>query len=188
MAFVEASGTQTATVTTEHTLRSVTSVGIFQLYVDCVQLATGDAVELRCYQIILNGGTKRLVQFAAFYGGVPASDPIIKVSEPLGNNEDDTNSLQYTLKQTFGTSRDFPWKVLNLASAGVDAAADALLARNVSGGSSTGRIVSQALHAIRNKVDLLGGVVYDTDDSTVSWTFTVASDSSTDRVISVDPA
>ena len=66
--------------------------------------------------------------------------------------------------------------------------ADVLLARNVSGGSSAGRTVKQALHALRNKVDLLGGIVYDTDDATTSWTFTVASDTSSDRVIAVDPS
>ena len=49
--------------------------------------------------------------------------------------------------------------------------ADALLGRNVSGGSSTGRTVKQALHSLRNKQAVVAGVltVYDTNDSTVSW-------------------
>lgn len=75
-----------------------------------------------------------------------------------------------------------------LTTAGTLADADALLGRNVAGGSSTGRTVSQALFTLRNKVDLLGGIVYGTDDTTPSWTFVVASDTSTTRIITVDPA
>ena len=49
--------------------------------------------------------------------------------------------------------------------------ADALLGRNISGGSSTGRLVKEALHALRNKQAVAAGVltVYGPDDSTVSW-------------------
>ncbi|MBF9641242.1 hypothetical protein IAI27_11180, partial [Streptococcus pseudopneumoniae] len=45
--------------------------------------------------------------------------------------------------------------------------ADALLGRNVSGGSSTGRTVKQALHVLRNKSAVAAGTltVYDTDDA-----------------------
>ena len=52
--------------------------------------------------------------------------------------------------------------------------ADALLNRNVSGGSSAGRLVKQAYHVLRNKVDTGAGIVYDVDDITSSWAFTVS--------------
>jgi hypothetical protein len=52
--------------------------------------------------------------------------------------------------------------------------ADALLARNIAGGSSSGRIVSQALYALRNKwvINESSGVmtIYGTDDATTAWT------------------
>ena len=67
--------------------------------------------------------------------------------------------------------------------------ADALLGRNVSGGSSTGRTVKQALHVLRNKSAVAAGTltVYDTDDATSSWTATVSSDAAADPITGVDP-
>lgn len=68
--------------------------------------------------------------------------------------------------------------------------ADAVLARNVSGGSSTGRTVSQALHALRNKWTNSAGVytVYGTDDTTPSWTATISSDAGAEPIVGTDPA
>lgn len=68
--------------------------------------------------------------------------------------------------------------------------ADALLGRNVSGGSSTGRTVKQAFHFIRNKWVVSGGTltVYDTDDSTSSWTAAVTGTAGADPVTGSDPA
>lgn len=68
--------------------------------------------------------------------------------------------------------------------------ADALLGRNVSGGSSTGRLVKEALHFLRNKWTVSGGTltVYDTDDSTSSWTATVTGTAGADPVTASDPA
>ena len=68
--------------------------------------------------------------------------------------------------------------------------ADALLNRNVSGGSSTGRTVKQALHVLRNKSAVAAGTltVYDTDDTTSSWTATVSSDAAADPITGIDPA
>lgn len=68
--------------------------------------------------------------------------------------------------------------------------ADALLGRNVSGGSSSGRTVKQALHVLRNKSAVAAGAltVYDTDDTTSSWTATVSSDAAADPITGIDPA
>lgn len=55
--------------------------------------------------------------------------------------------------------------------------ADGLLGRNIAGGSSTGRIVSEALYALRNKWRISSGTrtVYQTDDVTASFTSVVTS-------------
>lgn len=108
-----ASGTQTATVTTEHFLSSPNVAGTFTLYVDAVNMVAGDVVELRVYQMILTGGTQRVVYYGRYDGAQPADD-LIKVSTSTGNELTDTNSLRFSLKQTFGTSRNFPWKVLRV--------------------------------------------------------------------------
>lgn len=105
-------GSQTATIGTEHTLLDVSAAGVFSLHIDTVNMAAGDALELRIYQIVLTGGSRR-VAYIASYQGLQSTDDIIKVSVPIGNEITDSGSLRFTLKQTFGTGRSFPWKVLS---------------------------------------------------------------------------
>jgi hypothetical protein len=106
-----ASGTQVATVTTEHTLSDVNVAGVFTFHVDLINLADLDIVEFRIYQMVLTGGTRRVVYFWS-YSGAQLADGLIAVSVPISNELTDTGALRYTLKQTFGTGRSFPWKVL----------------------------------------------------------------------------
>ncbi len=70
--------------------------------------------------------------------------------------------------------------------------ADALIARNIEGGSNSGRTVAQALAALRNKrafdVPSAGQfTVYAANDSTVSWTGTYTTSASADPVVAMDP-
>ena len=106
-----ASGTQSATVTTEHFLTSPNVAGTFVLSVDLVNMAAGDFVTLRVYQMVLTGGTQRVLYTGTFQGVQPTDDKIAK-SLPVDNELTDTNSLRFSLTQDLGTSRDFPWKVL----------------------------------------------------------------------------
>lgn len=106
-----ASGTQSATVTTEHFLSSPNVAGTYTLHVDTVNMVAGDVVELRIYQMVLTGGTQRVAYYARYDGAQPTDD-LIKISVPISNELTDTNSLRFSLKQTYGTSRNFPWKVL----------------------------------------------------------------------------
>lgn len=110
----QSSNTQTATLTTEHTLVDVAVAGTFTLHVDTNAMVAGDVVELRIYQIVLTGGTRRGAYYARFEGAQPDDDKI-KISVPISNELTDSGSLRFTLKQTFGTGRNFPWKVLKYA-------------------------------------------------------------------------
>lgn len=67
-------------------------------------------------------------------------------------------------------------------------AADKLLARNVAGGNSSSRSVSEALFTLRNKVDASGSIatVYKTDDTTSAFTFSTTTGAF--PFSSVDPA
>ena len=67
--------------------------------------------------------------------------------------------------------------------------ADSLLARNVSGGSSAGRTVKQALHLLRNRTNIAAGTltVYDVDDITASFTAAVTTTAG-DPISQIDPA
>lgn len=68
--------------------------------------------------------------------------------------------------------------------------ADALLGRNIAGGSSTGRTVTQALRALRNKVGIADGTmtVYAEDDTTESWTAALTTSASAEPITEIDPA
>lgn len=107
----QGSGTQTATINTEHTLLDVSATGTFTFHVDCVNMALGDVLELRIYQMVLTGGTRRVAYMTRFFDAQPTDD-IIKLSVPISNELTDSGALRFTLKQTNGTGRAYPWKVL----------------------------------------------------------------------------
>lgn len=70
-------------------------------------------------------------------------------------------------------TRAVPGDSMALTTAAQQAAADTLLGRNVAGGSSSGRSVKEALYVLRNKVDTGAGIVYQVDDTTTAFTFSV---------------
>lgn len=109
-----ASGTQTTIIGTEHFLTSPAVAGTFTLHVDTNLLASGDILELRVYQIVLTGGSTRVAYFAS-YSGAQVADDQIKISVPISNELTDTNSLRFSMKQTAGSVRALPWKVLKYA-------------------------------------------------------------------------
>ena len=106
-----ASGTRSATVTTEHFESSPNAVGTYVFMVDTVNMVAGDVLELRVYAMILTGGTQRVAYYARYEGAQPTDD-LIKVSVPVSTTLTDANAIRFSIKQTEGTSRDFAWKVL----------------------------------------------------------------------------
>lgn len=111
----QGSGTKTVSViNTPETLLDVAVAGTFTLHIDAVNLAAGDVLELRIYQIVLTGGTRRV----AFYGrweGAQPTDDMIKISVPISNELTDSGSLRFEINQAKGTARAVPWKVLKYA-------------------------------------------------------------------------
>ena len=106
------SGTQTAVISTEHTLQDIAAAGVYTLHVDSVNMASGDVLELRVYQMVLTAGTRRVAYYVQFQDA-QATDDLIKISVPIANELTDAGALRFTLKQTAGTGRNFPWKVLS---------------------------------------------------------------------------
>lgn len=110
----EATGTQTTTVGTPHTLDDVNTAGTFTLHVDKNPMAAGDVIELRIYQIVLTGGTRRVAYFARFADAQPVDD-MIAISVPISNELTDSGALRFELLQTKGSTKNIPWKVLKYA-------------------------------------------------------------------------
>jgi hypothetical protein len=116
---VNTSGTQSgvhSVTSVEHILRDTNTAGVFQLEVDLANLAASDTVELRQYGIILTGGTRRLADpgTKSWSNAQTDPNPIVVRLDPIGNDLTDAGSLRFTLKQTAGTGRAFPWKVLRV--------------------------------------------------------------------------
>lgn len=103
----ESNGTQTATINTEHSLAAPTTAKTRVFLVDLVNLVSGDIVELRMKTKVLTAGTERTVYTATYQHA--QTDPIV-ISVPVPT----LFGGSFTLKQTAGTGRSFPWAVYTL--------------------------------------------------------------------------
>lgn len=107
MAAVKTSGSQTATLGTEHDLATVTDAGTYQLVVDTANLANEETLELRVYGKARSSDTERLFYVAGFaHAQTAALKASLAVVSP--------HHARFTLKQTGGTGRAFPWAVYEL--------------------------------------------------------------------------
>lgn len=104
---VEDSNTQTATLTTEHTLSSPTTAKTRVLLVDANALVAGETLRLRILGKVLTGGTSRIIREATFTG--PLAEPHVQSMPavmPFGGT--------VTLTQTGGTGRAYDWSLVTL--------------------------------------------------------------------------
>lgn len=101
------SGTQSATLDTEHTLDNDTGGKTYVLVVDTGAMVDGDVTILRIKTKVLSGGTLRLA-YSATYAHAQG-DPN-KYSVPVPANVE----IECSLEQTDGTGRSYPWALLSL--------------------------------------------------------------------------
>jgi hypothetical protein len=104
---IESSGTQTAVINTLHTLAAPTSNKTRVLRVDLGLMVAGDIVELRIQTAVLAAGTVRDQYYMTYTNAVGVA---IVESVPISSDVGAT----FILRQTAGTGRAFPWKVLTL--------------------------------------------------------------------------
>ena len=106
MPTLESSATQSATLDTEHTLATITTNKFFELYVDVSNMALGDKLLIRAKYICLTAGAEQLFSMIPV-DHVP-TEKFVR-SGPIASDI----SVKFTLEQTDGTGRNFPWKVLS---------------------------------------------------------------------------
>jgi hypothetical protein len=114
LAVTDVHGSQTAVINTEHTLADTSAAGTYQLSVDPINMAAGDSVTLRIYEMVLTSGTRRVV-YCATFTGVQPTDDMIKISIPISTALTDSGAVRATLQQTAGTGRVFPWNLKKFA-------------------------------------------------------------------------
>jgi len=104
---VYTSGSQTATVTTEHGLASISAANVYCLAVDTANMTGGstpDILELREYGKARSSDTERLLKTYTIVGA--QTETLFETTPRVS-----PHYTRYTLKQTQGTGRAFPWAV-----------------------------------------------------------------------------
>jgi hypothetical protein len=109
-----ASGTQTATVTTEHTLASVNVAGTYRLMWSRAAMGAGDVVTIRVKGKVLAGSTKAGIEVLS-YSGAPASTRVIEYTDAYETDLAVTDGLEFTLTQEAGTSRTYEYSIHKIA-------------------------------------------------------------------------
>ena len=110
---VAATGTHTAqtlNLTQEWMLHAVNAAGLYAFRVDISAMASGDVMELYSYEVCLTTGTPRKQLLSRFAGAPPATAQIADFSgiwTPLT----DAFALVFTLNQTLGSAKAFPWSI-----------------------------------------------------------------------------
>lgn len=117
MAITDVHGTQTATVTTEHTLADTSAAGTYILYVDLTGMLAGDITELRMYVKVLTGDTAGTlcIYYQSFAGAQAADGGEVAASPPITTALTGSGAVRATLKQTKGTSRNYNWSLVQIA-------------------------------------------------------------------------
>ena len=103
----KASDTQTAVLTTVHTLATISDPGVYQFNIDLSNLVPGENVELIMLMKTLAGGASTRAYGVTYING--QGDPQ-KFSIPVTSLVE----LVITLEQNGGTGRAFPWNVAQL--------------------------------------------------------------------------
>ncbi len=107
-----ASGTQTInSIGTEYYLSSPSVVGTFVLEIDTSAMSAGDTLVMNVYNKVLSGGTVSLCYSWTISGAQSAP---VWISVPIPNDLSESNALRFSIIQTAGTARSFPWKVIQL--------------------------------------------------------------------------
>lgn len=100
-----ASGTQAATISTEHSLTQQTGVGIYVLKVDTSAMQSGDTLVIRLKDKVLSGSSSKITQEVMLDGVQSVPD---WRSDAIPNDVE----IIATIMQTAGVGRSYPWKLL----------------------------------------------------------------------------
>ncbi len=104
-------GSQTAVIDTEHTLNTTspeTTDGVYQFVVDTALMVNGDTVIIRVKEKARSGDTIRQI-FAASFSHIQSDPLFVSPTFILLHGWD------FTLEQTDGTGRAFPWSIRKVA-------------------------------------------------------------------------
>lgn len=102
-----ASGILTANGTEQTLASGASAAGLYQLDVDCAAMQAKDEVELRVYKKVNNSAMLGVLWAQSFSG--EQAEPI-KQLPPVAT----PGEIRFTLTQSAGENRTYPWAVTNL--------------------------------------------------------------------------
>jgi len=105
---LSASGSTTSTPGSEQTLATDTTNATYYFEVDLSAMQVGDIVQLRLYVMTLAGGTLRVAWESTYGPALPVQ--LISPSVPQPSDQ----SCRVSIKQTAGSARVFPWKLVRV--------------------------------------------------------------------------
>lgn len=107
MVTVSSTGSQTAVITTEHTLYNPTTSKFFTGYIDLTNMASGDTTEIRVYLIVKSAGSY-IQYYVQTYSGAQTNKCVYIPPLPSAYG------WKLTLKQTAGTGRIYDFTVYEI--------------------------------------------------------------------------
>ena len=108
MATTVDSGSQLTVISTEHTLETTTTAGVFVAMLNLTTLAAGDVLRLRIKTKVLTGDTEEAI-WDVVYANDQGAIPIVH-TPPLVS----MFSLTFTIQQTAGSVRTLPWALIQV--------------------------------------------------------------------------
>lgn len=102
---VNTSGSQTCTISTEHTLATISTAGIYTPILDFNAGTDGDIFEVRLYGKARSTDTERLI-WVSIVGPIKPQEVLPQMPANVSPHH-----YKLTLKQTAGTGRAIPWAI-----------------------------------------------------------------------------
>jgi len=104
----EARGSTAMTLSTDITLATISTVGVFEISVDTNPIVNGETLILIVEKKVLTGGTRRIIDRMAICRNAPG--------EPIVEDKPRTSLFEivYKLRQEGGTARTIDWQVVKL--------------------------------------------------------------------------
>jgi len=107
---VYASGTASGNaINTPYTLATITTSGTYVMVADIANMLAGDTVVLSGSIIVLAAGASHSVLYASFTGAPTGNGDQIWFSNPFYC----CNQLIFSLNQTVGVARTYPWAIIS---------------------------------------------------------------------------
>lgn len=105
---VVSTNTQLCVINTEHTVITDENGGVYLAVLDLSALQSGDTLQLRLKTKVVSGGSAGTMKFVSYANA--QTDPSYVEFGPVASDL----YVALTLKQTAGTGRSIPWKLIKL--------------------------------------------------------------------------